>query len=149
MQVIKEFSISLVNKPGVLAGVLKTLSKAKVNGVAMTLVDSGDRGVLRLVVDKPDEAAKVLAELNVPVATADVLAVELDNSPGAMADLAGKLAEAHINISYAYCTGGARGGRTTGIIKVEHPAKAIKLLGAEKGHRDSPPIRRSQASRKP
>ncbi len=94
MQVIEEFSISLVNKPG-------------------------------------------------------VLAVELDNSPGAMADLAGKLAVAHINISYAYCTGGARGGRTTGIIKVEHPAKAIKLLGAEKGHRDSPPIRRSQASRKP
>lgn len=149
MQVIKEFSISLVNKPGVLAGVLKALSKTKINGVAMTLVDSGERGVLRLVVDKPDEAEKALAELNVPIATTDVLAVELDNSPGAMADLAGKLAEAHVNIGYAYCTSGARGGRTTGIIKVENPGKAIKILGAEKSHRDSAPIRRSQASRKP
>lgn len=149
MQIVKEFSVSLVNKPGVLAGVLKALSKAKVNGVAMTLADSGDRGVLRLVVDQPLAAEKVLSKLNVPVTATDVLLIELDNSPGAMADVAGKLAQEHINICYAYCTSGARGGRTTGIINVENLAKAMKILAPDNVPKNRSPIRRSQANRKP
>ena len=79
MKVVKEFSISLVNKPGVLAGVLKALGKAKVDGVAMTLSDSADLGVLRLVVVQTDVAGKVLTQLNVPMSHTDVLQIELTN----------------------------------------------------------------------
>ena len=148
MKVVKEFSISLVNKPGVLAGVLKALSKAKVDGVAMTLSDSADLGVLRLVVVQTDVAEKVLKQLNVPTSHTDVLQIELTNKSGALADVVEKLAKAHINIAYAYCTSGGRGGKTTGIINVENIGKAMKVLGAEKTHKDGTPLRRSQGSRR-
>ncbi len=148
MKVVKEFSISLVNKPGVLAGVLKALSRAKIDGLAMTISDSADLGVLRLVVVQTKIAQKVLAQLNLPMTCNDVLQIELDNKSGALADVVGKLAKAHINIAYAYCTSGGRGGRTTGIINVENIAKAMKVLGAEKTHKDGSPLRRSQGSRK-
>ena len=58
----------------------------------------------------------------------DVLCVTLNNKSGALADLAEKLARQHINISYAYCTAGARGGRTTGILKLADVKKATHLL---------------------
>ena len=148
MQVVKEFSVSLVNKPGVLASVMKALGKAKVNVVAMTLSDSAKHGVLRLVVTQTATAAKVLKELNVPVSQNDVLQVKLANKPGAMAELAGKLAKAHININYAYCTSGAAGGRTTGILSVENLSKSIKILDAEKVHKEGTAMRPSQGSRK-
>ena len=148
MKMVKEFSISLVNKPGVLAGILKALGRAKVDCLAMTIADSADLGVLHLVVDQADVAEKVLAQLNLPMTSTDVLQIELDNKSGALADVAGKLAKAHINIAYAYCTSGGRGGRTTGIINVENIAKAIKVLAAEKTHKDGTALRPSQGSRK-
>ena len=148
MKVVKEFSISLVNKPGVLAGVLKALGRAKVDGVAMTLSDSADLGVLRLVVVQTDLAEKVLKQLNVPMTHTDVLQIELTNKSGALADVVEKLAKAHINIAYAYCTSGGRGGKTTGILNVENIAKAMKVLGAEKTHKDGTALRRSQGSRR-
>ncbi|NIA06598.1 MAG: hypothetical protein GWP14_03005 [Actinobacteria bacterium] len=148
MQVVKEFSVSLVNKPGVLAGVMKALGRAKVNVVAMTLSDSARHGVLRLVVAQTATAAKVLGGLGVPVKQSDVLQIKLANKAGAMAEVAGKLAAAHVNIAYAYCTSGASGGRTTGIINVENLPKAMKVLGAEKTHKDGAVVRRSQGSRR-
>ena len=148
MQVVQEFSVRLVNKPGVLAGVMKALGRAKVNVVAMTLSDSDKRGVLRLVVTQTATAARVLRDLNVPVTQTDVLQAKLTNRPGAMGEVAGKLAQEHINITYAYCTSGASGGRTTGILKVENLSKAMKVLGAEKVHKDGTALRRSRASRK-
>lgn len=148
MKMVKEFSISLVNKPGVLAGILKALSRAKVDGLAMSIADSTELGVLRLVVVQNEVAGKVLAQLNLPMSCNDVLQIELDNKPGALADVVGKLAKAHINILYAYCTSGGRGGRTTGILNVENIAKAIKILTTENTHKDGHPLRPSQSSRK-
>ncbi len=148
MKVVKEFSISLVNKPGVLASVLKSLSKAKVDGVAMTLADSTDLGVLRLVVVQTDLAGKVLRQLNVPLTSNDVLQIELTNKSGALADVVEKLANAHINISYAFCTSGGRGGKTTGILNIENIPKARKVLGTEKTHKDGTSLRPSRATRR-
>ena len=148
MEIVNEFSVALVNKPGVLAGVMKALGQAKVNVVAMTLSDSAQQGVLHLVVDQTATAYKVLKDLNIPMSQNDVLEVELANKPGAMGEVAGKLAQEHININYAYCTSGAPGGRTTGILSVENLPKAMKILGAEKEHKDGISIRRSQANRK-
>ena len=148
MKVVKEFSISLVNKPGVLAGVLNALQRAKVDGVAMTLSDSAELGVLRLVVTQYETAEKVLQELNVPVSTTDVLQIELTNKSGALAAVASKLAQAHINIAYAYCTSGGRGGRTTGILNVENLDKAMKVLGVSKNHKDGPALRPPRGGRR-
>lgn len=123
-----QFSIFLVNKPGVLAQVTRAIGDAKLNILAMTLVDSQEHGVLRVVVDDAPTARQVLSRLNLPMTETEVLCLDLSNRPGALADIAGLLGEHHININYAYCTGGAPGGRTTGIFKVADPKKAIHVL---------------------
>jgi hypothetical protein len=118
----------MVNKPGILAHVLSELARAKINVVAMTVMDSVEHGVLRLVADSPEKARDLLAKLNMPYNETDVLCVVLENRAGALAIVAEKLAKEHINISYAYCTSGARGGKTTGVLKVADVKKAMKIL---------------------
>ncbi|HWP40677.1 MAG TPA: ACT domain-containing protein [Tepidisphaeraceae bacterium] len=125
---ITQFSVFLVNKPGVLAQVTKALAEAKVNIIAMTLVDSQEHGVMRLVAEDPQQTRQVLARLNLPTTETEVLALELSNRPGALADVAELLAKNHLNINYAYVSSGAPGGRTTGIFKVNDTRKALRLL---------------------
>ena len=135
MERFVQFSIFLVNKPGVLTQIFRELAKAKVNITNIAMMDSMEHGVLRMVVDDPVAARPVLAKLNIPMAETDVLAVALPNRPGAAADLCERLADAHINISYMYCTGGAAGGRTVVVLKVPDIKKAIKVLEGVKSTR--------------
>lgn len=141
-----QFSIFLVNKPGVLAQVTRALADEKVNIVAMTLVDSQEHGVLRLVGERAEEARGVLGKLNLPMTETEVLCLDLSNHPGALADIAGVLGQNHININYAYCTSGAPGGRTTGVFKVGDEAKAQHVLKKGKSHRE-PDLHRGRARR--
>jgi len=131
-----QFSFFLVNKPGILSRIFRELAKAKVNVKALAMMDSMEHGVLRMVVDDPTGARGVLSGLSIPCNEAEVLAVTLPNKPGAAADLCERLSEAHINIGYMYCTGGAAGGKSVIVIKVPDIAKAIKVLGSN-NHRNS------------
>ena len=128
MMVEKQFSVFLVNKPGVLAQVCQALADQRINIKALTLVDSQEHGVLRLVVENGRKAGDVLRSLNVPVTETDVLCVEMTNHPGAMADICNRLGAKHININYAYCTAGVKGGRAVGVFKVGDLEKARKVL---------------------
>ena len=130
-----QFSIFLVNKPGVLSRIFRELAKAKVNMTNIAMMDSMEHGVLRMVVDDPAAARPVLGRLNIPVAETDVLAVTLSNRPGAAADLCERLADSHISVSYMYCTGGAAGGKTVVVLKVPDIKKAIKVLEGGKNTR--------------
>jgi hypothetical protein len=150
MYVETQFSIFMVNKPGVLARVLGEFAQAKINIIAITMMDSMEHGVMRVVFAAPEKAKKVLTKLNMPYNETKVLCVTLNNQSGALASVVEKLAKNHINISYAYCTAGARGGRTTGILKVADVQKAIKLLDKihKKTSKSRPVVRRPRASRK-
>jgi len=128
MELVTQFSVFLVNKPGVLAQVARQIAQAKINIVAMTMADTSEHGVLRLVTTDGDRIRRALAELNLPVTETDVLLITMPNRPGALADVCQKLAAAHINISYAYCTTGSSGGKTKGVFKVADVKKAIKVL---------------------
>jgi hypothetical protein len=128
MQVETQFSVFLVNKPGVLAQVLGELAKAKVNIVAMTMADTTEHGVLRLIVDKVAEARQVMKKLSIPVTETDVLGVDMPNRPGSIADLCARLAAEHINISYAYATSGGTKGKV--VVKVADMNKAKAVLSA-------------------
>ena len=132
MYIAPQFSVFMVNKPGVLARVLGEFAKAKINITAITMMDSVEHGVMRVVFAKPDLAREVLARLNMPCNETDVLCVDLDNKAGALAVVSEKLSKGHVNISYAYCTAGGKGGRTTGVLKVSDVKKAIKLLNNHK-----------------
>lgn len=140
----KQFSIFLVNKPGVLAQVTRAVADARVNLIAMTLVDSQEHGVVRLVANDAAHAREVLTKLNQPMTETDVLCMELSNRPGALADVAQQLGEAHININYAYCTSGAPGGKTTAILKVADPGKAERVLKEKPRHHKEPNLQRRE-----
>lgn len=150
MYVTRQFSIFMVNKPGVLAQVLGEFAKAKVNIIAMTMVDSAEHGVMRVIFTAPKKAKEVLSKLNMSYDETDVLCVSLANRSGALAAVAAKLAKSHINIAYAYCTAGARGGRTTGALKVTNVEKAMKVLRQDNkaDSKSQPMVRRPRASRK-
>jgi hypothetical protein len=141
----------MVNKPGILAQALKEFAQAKINIVAITMMDSVEHGVMRVVFENKEKARKVLAKLNMPYNETGVLCVTLTNKSGALALVAEKLARNHINISYAYCTAGARGGKATGILKVANVAKAMKVLeqnNNKKSKKSQPVVRRRNSSRK-
>ena len=135
MEKYVQFSIFLVNKPGVLSRILRELAKAKINVVSVAMMDSMEHGVLRLIVEDPAEARPILMQLNVPVTETDVLGVALPNRPGAAADLCDKLSAAHINVGYMYCTAGAKGGKTLVVLKVPDIKKASKVIEAAKSTR--------------
>ncbi len=150
MYVTTQFSIFMVNKPGVLAQVLGEFARAKINIIAMTMMDSVEHGVMRVVFAAPQAAKQVLSKLNMNYNETEVLCVNLANKAGALAAVAEKLAKNHINIAYAYCTAGAKGGRTTGVLKVADVKKAMKVLqqNHKNGRKSQPVIRPSQSARK-
>jgi hypothetical protein len=150
MKIATQFSVFMINKPGVLAQVLGEFARAKINIIAMTMMDSVEQGVMRVVFAAPVRAKEVLTKLNMAYNETEVLCVDLANKAGALAVVAEKLAKNHINISYAYCTAGAKGGRTTGVLKVADVKKAMRVLqqSHEKGGKSKPVVRRSQASRR-
>jgi len=150
MYVAPQFSIFMVNKPGVLAQVLGEFARAKINITAMTMMDSVEHGVMRVVFATPNRARDVLKNLNMPFNETEVLCVNLTNKSGALAGVTEKLAKSHINISYAYCTAGAKGGRTTGVLKVANVQKAMKVLqqNPKNGSKTNISIRRPKSSRK-
>jgi len=123
-----QFSIFLVNKPGVLTQIFRELAKGKVNIEAVAMMDSMEHGVLRFIVDDAVTARPILRRLNIPVTEVEVLAVTLPNRPGAVADICERLSAAHINVGYMYCTSGANGGKTNVVLKVPDIKKAIKTL---------------------
>ena len=150
MYLATQFSIFMVNKPGVLAQVLNAFADAKVNIIALTMMDSVEHGVMRVVGGSTAKVQKVLKKLNMQYSQTDVLCVSLSNQSGALAKVTQKLSEAHINISYAYCTAGAKGGRTTGVLKVADVKKAMHVLKthADKSPKSKPKVRRTPTSRK-
>ena len=148
MYVTSQFSVFMVNKPGVLAQVLGEFANVKINITVITMMDSAEHGVMRVVFEEPDKAREVLSRLNLPYNETEVLCVNLANRAGALASVAEKLAKGHINIAYAYCTAGASGGRTTGVLKVSDVKKAMKLLqDHNKESKDLTSLRRSKAAR--
>jgi len=130
MQIVKQLSVFLDNKPGTLAKVCDALAAAKINIYALTISDTIDHAVVRMVVSDPIGALHIFGERGVLVVENDVLMLDNGNKPGALAKIAQKLAKARINIEYAYLatSPGAKLGLL--ILRVKNPAKALTLLSA-------------------
>ncbi|MGQ9651326.1 MAG: ACT domain-containing protein [Phycisphaerae bacterium] len=143
MELVTQFSLFMVNKPGVLAQVAQQLAQAKINVLAMTVMDSSEHGVLRLVTADVDRTRAALRKLNLPTTETEVLMVEMPNRPGALADICMRFAHAHINISYAYCTTGGAGGKARAVFKLADTRKGLKVLSKPE------PKRREQNHRRP
>jgi hypothetical protein len=135
VETTKQISVFLENKPGRLANVLSALAREKVNLTALTVMDSHEHSVLRLVPDDVAKTQQALKALGARHVQTDVLLVELRNQPGALAHVCELLAGEHINIEYCYCSaGGGRNGKTLGILKVSNTEKAIRALQGTSNH---------------
>jgi hypothetical protein len=128
MEFVHEVTARLENKPGRLAKICSVLAHEKVNVRALSVMDSGDRSVLRLVTDHVESTKKVLTSLGTEFEHREVLAVELDNRPGALAKVLERLAEEHINIEYAYVSGAMARGRSLAIFHTSNPKRALQIL---------------------
>ena len=132
----KQLSLVLENIPGTLAHVCSLLADSGVNIQALSIADMVDTGELRLVVDNWKRARAVIEEAGYDVMESEVILAEMKNTPGALADMAQRLAEANVNIEYFYAhystplAGGADRGRVLGVMKVSDTAKALEVLEA-------------------
>ena len=129
METTRQVSVFLENKPGRLANVMSALAREKVNVIALTVMDSHESSVLRLVTGDLAKTVQVLRALSTPYTESDVLLVELRNQPGALAHMCEQLATEHINIDYCYISSGGRNGRVMGVFKVPSNEKAMRVLG--------------------
>jgi len=128
LDVRKQISIFLANQPGTLADVTDELTEKNVNILAMTVSDTVDHAVVRMLVDKPGEAVHRLEDRGLLVVQNDVLTVDLENEPGALASLSRRLADHDINIEYAYCTATPSQKKGMMIIRMSNPHEALELL---------------------
>ena len=130
----KQLSIFLENKPGVLAKMCRTLADHEINIRGLSISDTVDHAVVRLVVTDPRKAIHVLGEHGMLVVETDVLALDLPDKPGKLAEIAGKLARAKINIEYAY--GSSDHSEGVVFVRVSDIKKAVQVLtpkGPKKG----------------
>jgi hypothetical protein len=118
MKLVKQLSIFLKNSPGTLATVSEGLKAEGISILGLTVSDAVDHAVVRMVVDKPQKALHFFGEHAVLVLDTDIVAVDLENRAGALADLGRTLGEQHINIEYMYGSIPTGGGSGTLFIKL-------------------------------
>jgi len=104
MAKVKQLTVALENRPGRLAHVAKVLADAKVNVLALLGSTAGAQGSVQVVVDNVNKAKKALGGAGLSYSEGTLEQVELANKPGALAQLAGRLAKKSINIDCAYAT---------------------------------------------
>lgn len=128
MQVAKQLSIFLKNKPGTLADICQHLQDEGVNIIGFCVSDTVDHAVVRIVVDEPMRAIHLLGNSGILVVENDVVVFDLKNEPGQLASLGKKLAENDVNIDYAY--GGLSRESSSGVLylRVSDVRKAMNVL---------------------
>jgi len=128
MEFVHEVTARLENKPGRLAKICSALAHEKINIRALSVMDTAERSVLRLVTDGLEPTKKVLTSLGTEFEQAEVLAVEVENRPGSLSKILERLAEEHINIEYAYLAGASGPGRSLAIFHTSNPKRALQVL---------------------
>ena len=125
---VEQISIFLENKAGRLAEVSRVLSEAGVNIRALSLADTSDFGILRLIVDNNDRAKEVLKERGFTVGKTDVVAVEVEDRPGGLNRIMDILSRQNINVEYMYAFVQHSGKDAVIIFRFDDIDMAVKLL---------------------
>ena|SRR5436190_5615974 len=126
----QQLAIFLDNRPGTLARLCDALSEAKINIYAFSTSDTVDHIVIRMIVSEPAKALNLFHEYGSLVVSTDVLMVDGNNKPGSLAAIAHTLADAKVNIEYAYSATSPNAQRGLMIMRVSDPKKALKILNS-------------------
>ncbi len=128
MFTVRQLSVFLENKPGRLYAATDVLAKEGINISALTLADTTEFGILRIIVDNPDKAAEILKNSGVVVRISKVLAVAMNDAPGGAGDILHILSGAGLNIEYMYVCVGRKTGKPIMVIRTDNRDSASKLL---------------------
>ena len=124
---LKQLSVFLENREGRLEDVLKVLKDTNVNIVSMSLADTSDYGLLRLLVDKPQAGKDALQAEGFSAMLTDVMGVRLSHKVGQLQELLQVICDSHINIEYMYALSTGTDDASV-VIKTSDLAKAAELL---------------------
>jgi hypothetical protein len=125
---IKQISIFLENNAGRLAEVTAVIAKAGVDIRAISIADTADFGILRVIVDKPEKATEALVNAGFTTRVTDVLAVEIPDQPGSLAKVMALFKETGVNIEYLYASLEGKSDKAIVIFKVEDIAHGLKIV---------------------
>ncbi len=125
---VKQISVFIENKSGRLAEITNVIGTAAVNIRAFTVADTSDFGVLRFIADKPDTAISALRQAGFTATATPVIAAEVPDRPGGLADLLDRLGKCDINVEYMYAFFQKCGGNAIVIIRVESPEQALAAI---------------------
>lgn len=128
MQTATQLALFLANKPGTLATVCDALGRAGVNILALTVSDSSDHSVVRMVVSDPIRARDLFEEHNALCIETEVLLCEADNRPGQLSNIARALAAGGVNIEYAYLATGESSAKGLLVLRPSDLQKALESL---------------------
>ncbi|MCG2829344.1 ACT domain-containing protein [Methanothermobacter sp. K4] len=125
---LKQISVFLENRKGRLKNAIHTLSEEGVNIRALSIADTSEFGILRMIVSDPEAARKALEEKNFVVRVNDVIAVEVPDEPGGLDGILGVLTEKDINVEYIYAFVEKKGEKAVVVIRTEDVDEGIRAL---------------------
>lgn len=125
---IKQLSVFIENKAGRLSEILNVLSENNIDISAMSIAETTDFGVLRMIVSDPEAAKAKLRESGVIVKTTDVIGMVLDDTPGAMAKAITLLSQNDITVEYSYAFLSSNNKGALIVVRTNLPEKAEKVL---------------------
>lgn len=128
IKITKQLAIFLDNKPGVLSNVCDDLAEHNINIIALTVSDTIDHTVLRLIVDDHEKAVSILETTGVMVVDREVILLDIPNKAGTLGKVAKYLAAKKHNIEYLYCSSGQSQKTGTLVLRTKNVEKAYELL---------------------
>jgi hypothetical protein len=127
---IKQISVFLENKKGRLVKVIDCLAEEGINVRALSLADTKDFGVLRIIVNDPDKTAAVLKKCGFVVQETDVIGIEVEDRPGGLSKILEILDSEDLNVEYMYATVEHTKDKAVVIFKIDEYKKAVEALKA-------------------
>lgn len=131
MKLIKQISVFVENKSGRLSDILNVIGNSGIDISALSIADTTDFGIVRMIVNNPEKTAEILRNNNLVVKVTDVIALAVADKPGGLACEIEKLKNAGIAIEYMYAFIGKSDKGALVIVRVENPEKALEVLQNE------------------
>ena len=125
---VKQISVFLENTKGRLAEVTRSLSHEKINIRALSLADTADFGVLRIIVDNPDRTLTILKSHGFVAQVTEVIAVEVEDKPGGLSHILEVLDQDNVNVEYMYAYVEKTGSNAIVICRIEDRERALQIL---------------------
>lgn len=129
---LTQISIFLENRKGRLFDVCSLLGKNKINIRALTVAESEQFGILRIVVDKPEQTAALLKKNGFVASLTEIVAVEVADKPGGLAEILKVFSQSNINVEYMYGFVEKKSDKAMLVFRFDEPDKAIVLLKKKK-----------------